>query len=192
MLGAAGIGADPALLAAAVEAAREQVFAAASDEQILSASRLRVLLWLAGIMAICTLAIVSVSVREVSTRTAATMGWTTFVFAQIFNVFNARSERASAFGPGLFTNRALWCSVTGVVVAQIAIVRVDWLRRFFDAARLDGTQFLICVAVASTVLWLEESRKTFVRRRDIRLGHDADASVTITHDGVARADAGSE
>jgi Ca2+-transporting ATPase len=133
--------------------------------QILPGARLRGLLWLAGIMAVCTLGVVAWAEQRYGTAVAATMGWTTFVLAQLFNVFNARSERGSAFGAAFFTNRYLWIAVVAVAVAQLAIVKVEWLRGFFDAAYLTGAQFWLCIAAGSVVLWLEELRKVVVRRR---------------------------
>jgi Ca2+-transporting ATPase len=56
-------------------------------------------------------------------------------------------------------------SIGAVAVAQLAIVKVDWLSDFFDATHLSGAQFAICVAAGSAVLWLEEIRKIVVRRR---------------------------
>ena len=137
----------------------------ARSAQILPASRLRVVVWLAAIMAACTIGVVAVADIDYTAHTAATMGWTTFVLAQLFNVFNARTERDSIFRSGLFSNVQLWIAVGAVAVAQLAIVRVEWLRSFFDAAYLDGSQFLICLGIGSLVLWLEELRKLVVRRR---------------------------
>jgi Ca2+-transporting ATPase len=135
------------------------------DAQILPGSRLRILLWLAGVMMICTIGVVAWADREFDAHTAATMGWTTFVLAQLFNVFNARAEHASAFRTGFFANRQLWISVGAIAVAQVAIVHVEWLRSFFDVAYLDGGQFGLCLVLASVVLWLEELRKVILKRR---------------------------
>ena len=52
------------------------------------------------------------------------MAFTTLVLAQLFNCFNARSERASAFR-GLFTNLWLWAAVALSVVLQVAVVRLS-------------------------------------------------------------------
>ncbi|SNY29770.1 cation-translocating P-type ATPase [Paractinoplanes atraurantiacus] len=133
--------------------------------QILPGSRLRVLLWLAVIMGAATLGVAAWADQMYGAAVAATMGWTTFVLAQLFNVFNARTERASALGAGFFTNRYLWASVIVVAFAQLAIVKVDWLGDFFDAAHLTGAQFAICLAAGSAVLWIEELRKLFIRHR---------------------------
>jgi P-type Ca2+ transporter type 2C len=138
------------------------------NAQILSGYRLWGLLWLAAVMAVCTLGVVIWAERAYGTAVAATMGWTTFVLAQLFNVFNARAERDSAFRTGFFSNRYLWAAIVAVALLQLALVKVEWLRAFFDASYLTGTQFLACLAVGSVVLWLEELRKVFARRRAAR------------------------
>src|SRR4030095_11383912 len=111
------------------------------------------------IMGVCTLGVVAWADSEYGAGTAATMGWTTFGLGPLFNAFNARSEHTSTFRSGFFTNRYLWLAVGTVAVAQFAIVRVDWLRGFFEAEYLSAGQFWLCVAAGSLVLWLEELRK---------------------------------
>jgi Ca2+-transporting ATPase len=133
--------------------------------QILPASRLRRLFWLATIMGLCTLGVLAWADHRYGAATAATMGWTTFVLAQLFNLFNARAEHVSTFRSGFFSNGKLWLAAGGVLVAQIAIVHVQWLRSFFDTTYLDGAQFAICLVAGSLVLWLEELRKLLVARR---------------------------
>jgi Ca2+-transporting ATPase len=138
--------------------------------QILPGSRLVVLLWLAAIMGACTIGVVLWAEYAYDAATAATMGWTTFVLAQLFNVFNARSEHTSTFRSGFFTNRYLWISVGAVALAQLVIVKVEWLRGFFEASYLTAGQFWVCVAAGSVVLWLEEIRKLVVYRRRVGAG----------------------
>jgi Ca2+-transporting ATPase len=50
-------------------------------------------------------------------------------------------------------------------VAQLAVVKVTWLRDFFEASYLTGSQFWVCVAAGSVVLLVEELRKLLARRR---------------------------
>ncbi|PZQ49339.1 MAG: haloacid dehalogenase, partial [Phenylobacterium zucineum] len=95
---------------------------------------------------------------------ARTAGFTTLVFAQLFNAFNARSLTASAFS-GLFGNRWLWGAVLLGVALQVAVVQVPLLQVAFGTASLDLGQWLACVGMASVVLWVEEARKLVVRRR---------------------------
>jgi Ca2+-transporting ATPase len=155
---ALALGVDPPRPGAMDEAPRPR------SALILPMRRLRVLLWLAAVMAVCTLGVTAWADHRFGADIAATMGWTTFVFAQLFNVFNARSERESTFRAGFFTNPQLWIALASVAVLQVAIVHVAWLRSFFDAAYLTGWKIVICLVVGSTVLWLEEIRKVIVRR----------------------------
>lgn len=99
--------------------------------------------------------------------TARTMLFTTVVLAQVFNAFNARSDRVSAFAK-MFENRLLWAAVGVTVLLQVAVVHLDVLNRAFDTTPLAAEQWLTCWALASTVLIVNEGRKLvarFARRR---------------------------
>ena len=93
---------------------------------------------------------------------AQTMAFTTLMLFQIFNVFNARSDDRSAFAH-LFTNRWLWAAVAGSVVLQVLVVYVPFLQNAFGTTPLSGRDWLVCVAVASSVLWLREASKAMRR-----------------------------
>ena len=90
--------------------------------------------------------------------TARTAGFTTLVLAQLFNCFNARSDHRSAFSH-LFVNRWLWCAIALSVVLQIAVVHIGFLNLAFGTAPLSAEQWLLCIAMASGVLWVSEVRK---------------------------------
>jgi len=89
---------------------------------------------------------------------AQTMTFTTLVFYQLYNVFNARSDERSAFR-GLFTNRWLWGALALSVLLQIAVVYLPFLQRAFGTVDLTLSDWLICLGVASTVLWMRELAK---------------------------------
>ncbi len=93
---------------------------------------------------------------------ARTAGFTVLVLAQLFNCFNARSDHTSAFSH-LFVNRWLWASITLAVLLQVAVVHVGWLNLAFGTVPLSLDQWVLCVAVASGVLWASELRKLVVR-----------------------------
>jgi P-type Ca2+ transporter type 2C len=95
-------------------------------------------------------------------RYAQTMAFTTLMLFQVFNVFNARSDDRSAFG-GLFTNRWLWMSVGLSVALQAAVIYTPFLQQAFSTTALGARDWVSCVAVASSVLWLNELGKV-VRR----------------------------
>jgi Ca2+-transporting ATPase len=93
---------------------------------------------------------------------ARTAGFTTLVFAQLFNCFNARSETTSAFHH-LFVNAWLWAAVALGVVLQIAVVHVGVLNAAFGTVPLTLDQWLVCAGMASLVLWGSELRKLIGR-----------------------------
>jgi magnesium-transporting ATPase (P-type) len=93
---------------------------------------------------------------------ARTMAFTTLVLAQLFNCFNARSDRTSAFHH-LFTNRLLWGAVALSVVLQVAVVHLPFLNEAFGTAPLAPEDWLICVGLASIVLWADEAKKLLER-----------------------------
>ena len=89
---------------------------------------------------------------------ARTAGFTTLVFAQLFNAFNSRSETTSAFH-GLLVNHWLLAAVAFGLVAQVLVVEVPFLQVAFGTQSLDVTQWLTCLLLASSVLWFDELRK---------------------------------
>jgi len=93
---------------------------------------------------------------------ARTAGFTVLVLAQLFNCFNARSDRTSAFSH-LFVNRWLWASIALAVLLQVAVVHVGWLNTAFGTVPLALDQWALCVAMASGVLWASELRKGVAR-----------------------------
>jgi magnesium-transporting ATPase (P-type) len=99
-----------------------------------------------------------------SLRHARTMAFTTLVLAQLFNCFNARSERVSAFH-NLFTNPLLWGAIGLSLLLQVAVVYLPFLNRPFGTTALDGLDWLLCAGMASAVLWANELRKAVRRVR---------------------------
>ncbi len=97
---------------------------------------------------------------------ARTMAFTTLVLAQLFNCFNARSDHTSAFHR-LFTNRFLWMAIALSAMLQLAVVELRFLNTAFDTTPLGLGDWLICLGLASVVLWADEAKKLVQRR----LGH---------------------
>jgi Ca2+-transporting ATPase len=93
---------------------------------------------------------------------ARTMAFTTLVLAQLFNALNARSDRVSAFHR-LFTNRLLWAALALSVVLQVAVVHVPFLNDAFDTTPLGAVDWLICIGLASVVLFADEAKKLLQR-----------------------------
>ncbi len=89
---------------------------------------------------------------------ARTMAFTTLVLAQLYNCFNARSDRVSAFHQ-MFANPLLWAAIALSVALQVAVVHVPLLNDAFDTSPLSAGQWAACAALASAVLWTDELRK---------------------------------
>jgi P-type Ca2+ transporter type 2C len=95
-------------------------------------------------------------------RYAQTLGFTTLVFFQLFNVFNARSDERSAFR-GLLENRWLWAAVALSALLQVAVIYLPFLQGAFNTVPLSLSDWLLCAAVGSSALWVYEIVK-LIRR----------------------------
>ena len=113
--------------------------------------------------------------------TARTMLFTTVVLAQIFNAFNSRSDRVSAFVK-VFENRLLWAAAGGTVLLQISVVHVGFLNQAFETTPLTADRWMICWALASTVLVADEVRKWFARKLTNRSDEVTFVPGTTAHD----------
>jgi Ca2+-transporting ATPase len=123
-----------------------------------------------AIMAIGTLMVLDASLPggmiegSGNMRYAQTMAFTTLVFFQLFNVFNARSDERSAF-VGLFHNSWLWGAIGLSLLLHVAVIYVPFLQQAFSTASLSATDWLRCAVVASSVVWLRELSKLIARAK---------------------------
>ncbi|MGA8046057.1 MAG: cation-translocating P-type ATPase [Dermatophilaceae bacterium] len=95
--------------------------------------------------------------------TARTAGFTTLVLAQLFNALSSRSATLSAFHR-MFRNPWLWGAIGLVVVLQVAVVHLPFMQAAFTTEPLSAQQWLVCVGMASVVLWAQEVVKLVERR----------------------------
>jgi Ca2+-transporting ATPase len=93
------------------------------------------------------------------------MAFNTFVLFQFFNILNTRSDTQTVFSRYTFSNHWLWVALGGVALLQVGVTHVGFMQELFDTTSISLTQWLICIAVASSVLFVEEARKFVVRRR---------------------------
>jgi len=124
--------------------------------------------WVGSVMAVVTLLALDLRLPggliegSGDVETARTMAFTTLVLAQLFNCFNARSDRASAFRH-LFSNRWLWGAIALSLALQVAVVQLAFLNQAFRTTPLQVGDWLICVGLASVVLWADEAKKLIER-----------------------------
>ncbi|MNY72481.1 hypothetical protein D3C86_2110490 [compost metagenome] len=58
-----------------------------------------------------------------------------------------------------FRNRSLWLSVALSLVLHAAVIYTPFLQKAFSTVSLSISDWLLCIAVASSVLWLRELSK---------------------------------
>jgi len=135
------------------------------QEQILS-KKMLVYIFSAGIMmAIGTLGVFSYML-SFDQQKAQTLAFTTFVFFQLFNVLNCRSNIHSIFKIGLFSNRTSILSIVGVILIQAAIVYLPQVQGVFGTISLSIIDWLISTAIASSIFIAFEIFKAFKNRKN--------------------------
>jgi Ca2+-transporting ATPase len=95
-------------------------------------------------------------------RYGQSMAFTTLMLFQLFNTLNARSDERSAL-VGLFTNRWLWAAIGLSVALQFLVLYVPALQQAFGTVGLSAQDWLRCLVVASSVVWLREATKLIAR-----------------------------
>ena len=156
----------PPAMALGVDPARPGIMSEpprAPGAEILTLRRLAGLGSLAATMTLGTLGIYFFARADGDETYAATLAFTTFVLFQFFNVFNARAEHGSAFTRHFFSNRLLWLALLGVIVLQVLAVHWPPLQAVFRTTALSATDWGLAIAVASSVLVVEELRKLLVK-----------------------------
>ncbi|MGH9239959.1 MAG: cation-translocating P-type ATPase [Vicinamibacterales bacterium] len=139
-----------------------------AGEGVLTSRMWRGIIFVGAIMAAGTLFVLDASLPgglvegQGELRYAQTMAFTTLMLFQIFNVINARSDEQSAFVK-LFTNGWLWAAVLLSVLLQFLVVYTPFLQQAFGTVPLGGGDWLFCIAVGSSVLWLREISKLIGR-----------------------------
>ena len=156
---AMSLGVDPISPGSMNEAPRDP------DARILSWRRFGNLFSYGLTMAIGTLGVLFYGLKTGETSHATTLAFNTFVLFQIFNVFNARSEKGSAFNGHFFANKMFWLAIASVILLQIPVIHWPPAQAIFHTAAVTSTDWLIAAGVASSVLVFEEFRKLLSRQK---------------------------
>jgi len=95
--------------------------------------------------------------------------WQTVVFtvltvSQLFHSLAVRSETASLFSIGLFSNMPMLGAVILTVIMQLAVIYVPALNGIFHTQPLPLFDLAVCLALSSLVLCAVEIEKWLVRR----------------------------
>jgi P-type Ca2+ transporter type 2C len=95
-------------------------------------------------------------------RYAHTMAFNTLTLAQLFNVFNSRSDQRSAFAR-LFSNQWVWAAIGLSLALQLVVLYVPAMQQAFGTVGLGASDWLRCLLAASAVLWFREVSKMIGR-----------------------------
>ena len=136
------------------------------SEPILTRRRWSAVITSSVTMAVGTLLVLQFAPGDPSYKEASiagTMAFCTFVLFQFFNILNARNETHSVFNARTFSNWRLWAALGGAGFFQVLVTVVEPLQELFNVTSISLVQWLICAAVASSVVFVEEARKLIVR-----------------------------
>ncbi|MFL5032375.1 MAG: cation transporting ATPase C-terminal domain-containing protein, partial [Xanthobacteraceae bacterium] len=94
---------------------------------------------------------------------ARTMAFTTLMMFQLFDVYNCRSRRRSAF-TGFFENKWLLVATAFSLGTHMLVVYVPALQTAFHTAPMSVADWLIATGVSATLLIAMELAKVVLRR----------------------------
>jgi Ca2+-transporting ATPase len=126
-----------------------------------------ILIWLAFVgllMAIGTLSVISWADQAHGLAIARTMGMVTFALFIFFFSIESKDERDTAFSLDTFSDKTFRITTSGSFILLVLSTVLGIFQTVMSTVRLDVPQWLICTAVALSVVVAAEIRKA-VRRR---------------------------
>jgi len=93
-----------------------------------------------------------------------TMVFTVLTISQLFHSLAVRSETASLFQIGLFSNLPMFGAVLLTVLLQLAVIYIPAMNDIFHTQPLPWQELLICIGLSSLVLFAVEIEKLLARR----------------------------
>ncbi len=123
--------------------------------------------WLAFpglLMAIGTLSVISWAEQVHGLAIARTTGMVTFALSILFFSLESKDERDSAFSLGTFSGKTFAITTSGSFVLLVLSTVLGIFHTVLKTVRLDVRQWLICTAVALSVVVAAEIRKAVLRR----------------------------
>src|SRR3989338_4998742 len=95
---------------------------------------------------------------------AQTMSLVVLAVFQWFNAWNCRSENKSIFQMNPFSNKFLVGATAIIVALQILAVYNPLLQKLMHTVPLGREEWFVIIAIASSIIFVEEIRKFFYRR----------------------------
>jgi Ca2+-transporting ATPase len=102
--------------------------------------------------------------RGVDVQTAETMAFVTLSLAELFRAYTVRSERASLFQIGIFSNKYMQYAVGLSITLLLIVTAVPFLQPIFNTHFLTGREWGVVLGLALMPAVAEEITKFFLRR----------------------------
>ncbi len=107
--------------------------------------------------------------RGVDVQTAETMAFVTLSLCELFRAYTVRSERASIFQLGVFSNKFMQYAVSLSIVLLLLVVNVPFLQPIFNTHFLALREWAIVLGLALIPAVSEEITKFYLRMQDRKL-----------------------
>jgi len=104
--------------------------------------------------------------RGVDIQTAETMAFATLSLAELFRAYTVRSERASIFRIGFFSNRYMQYAVGLSITLLVLVTAVPFLQPIFNTHFPSANEWAVVIGLALIPAISEEITKFFLRRSE--------------------------
>ena len=102
----------------------------------------------------------------IDVQTAETMAFVTLSLCELLRAYTVRSERASLFQLGVFTNRYMQYAVGASILLLMLVVNVPFLQPIFNTHFLAAREWLWVLGLAILPAVAEELTKLYLRTRE--------------------------
>ncbi|HIE24419.1 MAG TPA: ATPase, partial [Anaerolineales bacterium] len=103
--------------------------------------------------------------KGVDVQTAETMAFITLSLAELFRAYTVRSEKASLWKIGIFSNKYMQYAVGFSMLLVVLVVNIPFLQPIFNTHFLSGKEWIIVVMLSLIPALSEEITKFFLRRK---------------------------
>jgi Ca2+-transporting ATPase len=105
--------------------------------------------------------------RGVNVQTAETMAFITLSLCELFRAYTVRSERASLFSIGIFSNRYMQYAVGLSITLLLLVCIVPPLQEIFNTHFMSGREWAVVLGLSIIPATAEEITKWSLRRREV-------------------------
>ncbi|MBP6179349.1 MAG: cation-translocating P-type ATPase [Anaerolineales bacterium] len=102
--------------------------------------------------------------RGIDVQSAETMAFVTLSLAELIRAYTVRSERASIFKIGIFSNKYMQYAVGLSIVLLLLVCAVPFLQPIFNTHFLTGREWAVVIGLSLMPAVAEEITKFFLRR----------------------------